>query len=63
VRPAIVLAGAEAVLANPQPYDPVLNNCEHTATKLLHGIARSPQLAFIAGLAVVVLLVLMFNRR
>jgi hypothetical protein len=27
VRPAIVLAGAEAVLANPQPYDPVLNNC------------------------------------
>lgn len=63
VHPTIVLARAEAVLANPQPYDPVLNNCEHTATRLLYGIARSPQLAFIVVLAVVALLVVMFSRR
>ena len=62
-HPAIVRARAEAVLANPQPYDPVLNNCEHTASKIIHGIARSPQLAFIVIMAVVALLIVMFSRR
>jgi hypothetical protein len=50
-NPSIVTARAQTVLANPQKYDVFKNNCEHTATKVVDGIAKSPQLGFFAILA------------
>jgi hypothetical protein len=61
--PAMVAARAQSALANPQRYHVFLYNCEHTASKIIQGIARSPQLAFFAVMTVVVLLVLIFSRR
>ena len=55
VNPSVTVARAQTVLANPQPYDPVQNNCEHTVTKIVHGIARSPQAAFYLTLTVTAL--------
>ncbi len=39
------------VLANPKAYNLILNNCEHTASRVRDGIASSPQL-FSYGLLV-----------
>lgn len=43
------------VLARRQPYDFVTNNCEHTASYVREGVAKSPQLVFfgILGLCAV----------
>lgn len=41
--PAVATARAQSVLTDPQGYDPIKNNCEHTVTKVIHGIAKSPQ--------------------
>lgn len=39
-----VLRRAKKVLDNPEPYDVLRNNCEHTASKIVQGYAKSPQL-------------------
>ncbi len=62
-NPAEVTARAQAVLANPQGYDPIKNNCEHTVTRIIQGIARSPQLALIVTVVIVGGLVLVLKKR
>jgi len=52
VHPSIVVARAHNALANPQKYDLIQNNCEHTTTKIVQGIAKSSQIAFFLTLAV-----------
>lgn len=51
-NPSVVVARAQRVLANPQGYDPVKNNCEHTVTKVVHGTAWSPQVKAILGVVI-----------
>lgn len=52
LNPSIVIARAKDILSNPQKYDLFQNNCEHTATKVVHGIAKSSQLAILAVIAI-----------
>ena len=40
-NPSIVTARAQTILASPQKYNLFKNNCEHTATKVIHGIAKA----------------------
>jgi hypothetical protein len=54
-NPSVVAARAQAVLAKPSKYDVLKNNCEHTVTKIVEGISRSPQLLFILFVAAVIL--------
>ena len=64
--PSIVVARAQTVLASPQGYHAVVNNCEHTATKIIRGAARSSQAAFwfvVAIIIATVLLVVYTTRR
>ena len=42
---------AYAIAVNPSPYNVLLNNCEHTVSKALHGVSRSPQI-LVAGIVV-----------
>jgi hypothetical protein len=44
-NPFVVIARAQNSLGNPKKYDPILRNCEHTATEIVRGNANSPQLA------------------
>ena len=53
VDPSIITARAQEVLANPQKYNLIENNCEHTTTKVVHGIARSAQIFFWCMIALV----------
>lgn len=62
-NPSIVVARAQTILANPQQYDVIQNNCEHTATKIVHGIARSPQVAFFGVLALLGVAAFALSRR
>ena len=63
-NPSGVIARTRRVLSNAKPYHPFSRNCEHTATEVVRGFARSPQLLFVVGLAVViVLLVVLLPRR
>jgi len=62
-NPSIVVARAQETLANPQKYHPIQNNCEHTATKIIQGIARSPQLAVFGIIALVGVLAIALSRR
>lgn len=57
--PSIVLARAQAVLASPQKYHPIKNNCEHTASKVISGISESSQAAFWAMIALIVAVVVL----
>ncbi len=52
-NPATVVARAQAVISNPQKYDLIQNNCEHTVTKVIQGIAQSSQLAVFVMVALV----------
>jgi hypothetical protein len=62
VHPSIVTSRARAMLANPQRYHVIQNNCEHTATKIVRGIAQSSQLAVVFGLALVGGLILLTSK-
>ena len=55
--PSIVVARAQTVLAKPQKYHPINNNCEHTATKIIRGFAQSSQAAFWGMIALVVCII------
>jgi hypothetical protein len=59
-NPSGVIARARRVLSNAKPYHPISRNCEHTATEVVRGFARSPQLLFFVGLAIVIMLAVMF---
>ena len=65
--PSVAAARAHSVLANPQGYDPIKNNCEHTVTKVVHGKAWSPQVKAILAVVIVAmvagLLWLLLRRR
>jgi hypothetical protein len=43
--PEVVRARAQSTLARPRRYDLFRNNCEHTISRILSGIEKSPQLA------------------
>lgn len=59
--PLAVSQRAQKVLANPQKYDPISRNCEHTANEVAQGRAKSPQAIFwIFGVA---LFLIWFFRR
>ncbi len=45
-NPLAVITRAQNSIGNPKKYDPVRRNCEHTATEVIRGDAKSPQLAF-----------------
>lgn len=55
--PSIVLARAEIILASPEEYHLVKNNCQHTASKIIRGIPQSSQVAFWAMIALIVAVV------
>jgi hypothetical protein len=64
--PSIVVARAQAILASPKKYHPIQNNCEHTVTKIIRGIAQSPQALFwctVAFLGFVLLLIALMTRK
>jgi hypothetical protein len=61
---AAVQSRARHVLARAQAYNPFSRNCEHTASEVIRGVARSPQLLFYVSLAVLaVVLFLILKRR
>lgn len=54
-HPIKVQTNAQRILANPKPYHPLVRNCEQTATEVVEGKPRSPQLKnFICGAIVIV---------
>jgi hypothetical protein len=55
-----VAARARKILANAKAYNPFSRNCEHTASEVLHGVAKSPQLLFYVGLGLVVFSLVVF---
>lgn len=62
--PDAVQAQAKSILTRPRQYDPLSNNCEHTVSRALSGIARSPQLvAWLALLLAVGAVYLLARRR
>ena len=61
--PSIVVARAQTVLARPQKYDLLQNNCEHTTTKVVQGMARSSQVAIFSTIALVGGLLLLASKR
>ena len=62
-NPSHVIARARTVLASPKRYDVFQNNCEHTATKIVQGVAKSPQLAALASIALVGGVLLLATKR
>lgn len=54
VNPAVVINRAQAVLVTPSKYDLFKNNCEHTVTRVVQGVSKSPQLVFFVILLVVI---------
>ena len=58
--PTHVMARARNVLANAKPYNPFSRNCEHTASEVVLGFAKSPQLLFIVSLTVIVVVLVVF---
>ena len=64
LNPSVVIARARSVLGNPRDYHPIGNNCEHTVTKVIHGISKSPQVIFFAIIALLLgVLWLMLRQR
>lgn len=62
--PSHVLSRTRRVLANAKAYNPFSRNCEHTASEVTYGLARSRQLVLFVGLAlVVILLAFLWPRR
>lgn len=53
-HPAVVAARVRAKLAAPSSYDPVANNCEHSANAVVTGKARSVQLQVVVSVLVLV---------
>lgn len=61
-NPQAVISRATAVLANPRKYDVFINNCEHTAAKIIKGTPESPQLSLWLGLAAIAGLVFVVRK-
>lgn len=59
-NPSGVIARARRVLSNAKPYDPISRNCEHTASEVIRGYAKSPQVLFFLAFAAIVLLLVAF---
>jgi len=57
-NPSHVLGRARKALANPKPYHLFCRNCEHTATEVVRGVAKSPQLLIFGVIAFIVVMVL-----
>lgn len=48
----------EATLeASKKPFNVLTNNCEHFVTKVAYGKKKSPQVVFVAGVAILILLI------
>ena len=67
-NPTVVQANAQRVIANRKPYHPIVRNCEQTATEVVEGKPRSPQLGkviliIIAIVAVICGLVALLKRK
>lgn len=62
-NPADVVSRANKVLADPKKYNPAFRNCEHTASEIIYGIAKSPfVLTALSILLIAGLLVWLFRR-
>jgi hypothetical protein len=57
ITPAVIIANAKRILANPKRYDAAVRNCEHTVSEILSGIAESSAVA-VCGIVGILLAVL-----
>jgi hypothetical protein len=62
-NPLDVLARGQRILAHPRKYDPIFRNCEHTASELTDGKAKSPSLTFVVVLAATIGVIYALTRR
>lgn len=61
--PRLVQARTSQALRQRSKYDLLSNNCEHTVTKVLNGVAHSPQVIFWCSLAALGALLVVVLRR
>jgi|SRR5579871_4648558 len=52
-NPREVIARSREILKRPRKYDPISRNCEHTASEVTSGRAKSPTVAFWGIMAIV----------
>ena len=62
VDPSVVAARTHNILSNPQPYDPIRRNCQHTTNEIIHGVAKSPLVAVTALVLVAGIFCLILSR-
>lgn len=62
-EPSSVIARAKKALANPKEYDAARRNCQHTASEIVYGVAKSPFVVTCVILLAVILLVMFLTRR
>jgi hypothetical protein len=62
IDPDLVSHRTRQALTNPKSYHPLWRNCQHSASALIKGVARSP-LAMVVGIAIIIFLLWMLLKK